>query len=60
MNEVWNEGTAFLHVKYYYGEADASTVKLTKKIFTFHSLTIMVNPALKNIFRCVFKMRKVH
>ncbi|CAB4005826.1 Thioredoxin domain-containing 12, partial [Paramuricea clavata] len=22
MNEVWNEGTAFPHVKYYYGEAD--------------------------------------
>ena len=24
MNEVWNEGTAYPHVKYYYGEADES------------------------------------
>lgn len=27
MNEVWNEGTAFPHVKYYYGEADESMFK---------------------------------
>ena len=25
MNEVWNEGTAFPHVKYYYGEAEEIT-----------------------------------
>jgi hypothetical protein len=27
MNEVWNEGTAFPHVKYYYGEADESMLR---------------------------------
>ena len=27
MNEVWNEGTTFPHVKYYYGEADESMFK---------------------------------
>ena len=37
MNEVWNEGTAFPHVKYYYGEAEESMFRYV--LYLTHSIT---------------------
>ena len=41
MNEVWNEGTAFPHVKYYYGEAEESMFNKSHLVLHFKYFIIM-------------------